>query len=162
MTNEVQVSSFLQEMTFFGDMNLAPYTIIPTQGLDGRFFMFFGTIPHEVVLYNSTPTISFVPTTAQISTLSEEDAELTLTPKDANNNVMNPLTNSSRRRRRPTKKAAPAMTIKVAHNSQISKKRALDEYQNQLMAKSAIPVSNPFTTLRIVAKNSTTGKLRQA
>jgi hypothetical protein len=39
-------------MVFFDNLNLAPYTITPIQGSDGKFFMFFGTIPHEVVLYN--------------------------------------------------------------------------------------------------------------
>jgi hypothetical protein len=51
---------------------------------------------------------------------------------------------------------------KTAHNAQASRKRALDAYQNQLVARPAIPVSNQFTTLRIVAKNSATGQLRQA
>jgi hypothetical protein len=44
----------------------------------------------------------------------------------------------------------------------MSRKRALDAYQNQLVARPVIPVSNKFTALRIVAKNSATGQLRQA
>jgi hypothetical protein len=71
-------------------------------------------------------------------------------------------TNSPRRRRQPANRAAPAPTTKVARKSQISKKRALDEYQNQLVARPTIPVSNPFSALRIVPKNSATGQLRQA
>jgi hypothetical protein len=71
-------------------------------------------------------------------------------------------TNSPRRRRRTSKKAAPATVAKTAHNAQASRKRALDVYQNQLVARPAIPVSNQFTALRIVAKNSATGQLRQA
>jgi hypothetical protein len=38
----------------------------------------------------------------------------------------------------------------------------MDAYQNQLVVKPAIPVSNRFAALRIVAKNSATGQLRQA
>jgi hypothetical protein len=68
-------------------------------------------------------------------------------------------TNSPKRRRRLSKKAAP---VAAAHNSQASRKRAQDAYQNQLVARPAIPVSNQFTALRIVAKNSATCQLRQA
>jgi hypothetical protein len=78
------------------------------------------------------------------------------------NNVMASPTNSPRRRRRPSKKAAPATMAKTAHNAQASRKRALDTYQNQLVARPAIPVSNQFTALRIMAKNSATSQLRQA
>jgi hypothetical protein len=70
-----------------------------------------------VVLYNSTPTVSFIFATAQISTLSEEKAELTLTPKGVNNNVMNSLANSPRRRRHPSRKVASASAVKVTRNS---------------------------------------------
>jgi hypothetical protein len=35
-------------------------------------------------------------------------------------------------------------------------------YQHELVARPAIPVSNKFTALRIVVKNSATGQLRQA
>jgi hypothetical protein len=48
------------------------------------------------------------------------------------------------------------------HNAQAFRKRALDMYQNQLVTRPAIPVSNQFTALRIVAKNSATDQLRQA
>jgi hypothetical protein len=75
---------------------------------------------------------------------------------DISNNVMNSSTNSPRRMRYPTKKAAPTTMAKVTRDSQVSKKKALDEYQNQLVARPAIQVSNSFTALRIVAKNSTT------
>jgi hypothetical protein len=45
MTNEFQVFLFLQEMTYFGNFNLAPYAVTPAQSPDGKLFMFFGTIP---------------------------------------------------------------------------------------------------------------------
>jgi hypothetical protein len=75
---------------------------------------------------------------------------------------MSSPTNSPRRRRRPAKRAAPTVKAKVARNTQFSKKRALDEYQNQLVAKPAILVSNPFFVLRIMTKNSATGQLRKS
>jgi hypothetical protein len=105
---------------------------------------------------------TFTPATVRISIPDEEEASITLTPKGISNNVMASPTNSPRRRRRPSKKAAPATVAKTAHNVQASRKRALDAYQNQLVARPTIPVSNQFTTLRIVAKNSATGQLRQA
>jgi GTP cyclohydrolase III len=71
-------------------------------------------------------------------------------------------THSPKRRRRPSKKTAPVATTKTTRDSQASRKMALDVYQNQLVARPAIPVSNKFTALRIVAKNLATGQLRQA
>jgi hypothetical protein len=82
-----------------------------------------------VILYNSAPIISFVLATSQISTLGENEVEFTLTPKGVNNNAMNTPANSPRRRRRSAKKAAPTMMVKVIHNSQVSRKRTLDEYK---------------------------------
>jgi protein required for attachment to host cells len=105
---------------------------------------------------------TFIPATVRISIPDEEEDSITLTPKGISNNVMASPTNSPSRRRRPSKKAAPATVAKTAHNFQASRKRALEVYQNQLVAKPAIPVSNKFTALRIVAKNSATGQLRQA
>jgi CheY-like chemotaxis protein len=124
--------------------------------------MFFGSIPQELTFYGPAPVATFTPTTVRISIPDEEEASITLTPKGISNNVMASPTNSPRRRRRPSKKAVPVTVAKTAHNSQASRKRALDAYQNQLVARPAIPVSNQFTTLRIVAKNSATGQLRQA
>jgi hypothetical protein len=63
----------------------------------------------------------------------------------------------SKEEKASSKKAAPATVAKTVHNAQASRKRALDMYQNQLVARPAIPVSNQFTALRIVAKNSATG-----
>jgi hypothetical protein len=105
---------------------------------------------------------TFIPATVRISIPDEEEDSITLTPKGISNNVMASPTNSPSRRRRPSKKAALATVAKTAHNFQASRKRALEVYQNQLVAKPAIPVSNKFTALRIVAKNSATGQLRQA
>jgi hypothetical protein len=104
---------------------------------------------------------TFTPVTVQISIPDEEEDSITLTPKGISNNVMASPTNSPRRRRRPSKKAAPTTVAETAHNAQASRKRVLDAYQNQLVARPAIPVSNQFTTLCIVAKNSATGQLRQ-
>jgi hypothetical protein len=162
MTNEFQVFSFLQEMAYFGNFNLAPYAVTPAQSPDGKLFMFFGTIPQELTFYGPAPVATFTPATVRISILDEEEDSITLTPKGISNNIMASPTNSPRRRRRPSKKAAPATVAKTAHNAQASRKRALDTYQNQLVARPAIPVSNQFTALRIMAKNSATGQLRQA
>jgi hypothetical protein len=149
-------------MAYFGNFNLAPYAVTPAHSPDGKLFMFFGTIPQELTFYGPAPVATFTPATVQISIPDEKEDSITLTPKGISNNVMASPINSPRRRRRPSKKAAPATVAKTAHNAQASKKRALDAYQNQLVARPAIPVSNQFTTLHIVAKNSATGELRQA
>jgi hypothetical protein len=162
ITNEIQVFCFARKMTFFSNLNLASYTVTPAQGSDGKLFIFFRTIPQEVVFCGSAPMVSVTPIVVQISSLDEEEASFVLTPKGISNNVVDSPTNSPRKRRHPTKRAAPTATTKVARNSQVSRKRALDEYQNQLVARSVVPVSSSFTSLRIIAKNSTTGQLRQA
>jgi hypothetical protein len=162
MTDDFRVFFFLQEMAYFGNFNLAPYAITPAQSSEGKLLMFFETIPHELTFYGPAPVATFTPATVRISIPDEEEESIALTPKGISNNVMASPTNSPRRKRRPSKKAAPATVAKTAHNAQASKKRALDAYQNQLVARPAIPVSNKFTALRIVAKNSATGQLCQA
>jgi hypothetical protein len=157
MTNDFQVFSLLQEMTFFENFNLAPYAITPAQGPDGKLVMFFGSIPQELTFYGPAPVATFTPTTVRISIPDEEEDSIALTPKGISNNVMTSPVNSPKRRRHSSKKAAPTAAAKTARNSQASRKRALDVYQNQLVARPAIPVSNKFTALRIVAKNSATG-----
>jgi hypothetical protein len=96
---------------------------------------------------------SFTLAIVRISIPDEEEASITLTPKGISNNVMASPVSSPKRRRRPSKKAAPVIAANIAHNSQASRKR---------VARPAIPVSNKFTALRIVAKNSATDQLRQA
>jgi hypothetical protein len=54
MTNEVQMLCFARKIAFFGNLNVAPYTT-PAQNSDGKFFIFFGTIPQEVVFYSQLP-----------------------------------------------------------------------------------------------------------
>jgi hypothetical protein len=124
--------------------------------------MFFGTIPQELTFYGPAPVATFTLATVRISIPDEEDDSIALTPKGTSNNVMTSPINYPKRRRRPSKKAAPATVAKTAHNSQASRKRALNAYQNQLVARPASPVSNRFMALHIVAKNSVTGQLRQA
>jgi hypothetical protein len=149
-------------MTYFGNFHLAPYAVTPAQGLDDKIFMFFGSIPQELTFYGPAPVATFTPVTVRISIPDEEEDSITLTPKGISNNVMAIPINSPKRRRRPSKRAAPSTVARTTHNSQASRKRALDAYQNQLVARPAISVSNKFTALRIVAKNSATGQLRQA
>jgi hypothetical protein len=117
-------------MGYFGNFNLAPYVVTPAQSPDGKLFMFFGSIPQELTFYGPAPVATFTPATVRISIPDKEEASITLTPKGISNNVMASPTNSPRRRRRPSKKAAPATVAKTAHNAQASKKRALDAYQN--------------------------------
>jgi hypothetical protein len=149
-------------MSFFRNFNLAPYTVTPAQGPDGKLFMFFGSIPQELTLYGPAPVVTFTPTIVWISIPDQEEYSIALTPKGISNNVLVSPTNSPNRRRRPSKKATPAATAKTARNSQVSRKRALDAYQNQLVARPTIPISNQFTALRKVAKNSATYQLCQA
>jgi hypothetical protein len=149
-------------MTYFGNFNLAPYAVTPAQGPDGKLFMFFGTIPQELTFYSPAPVATFTPATVRISITDEEDDSIALTPKGISNNVMASSINSPKRRRQPSKKTVSAVAAQITRNSQTSRKRALDAYQNQLVARPAIPVSNKFTALCIVTKNSATGQLRQA
>jgi hypothetical protein len=149
-------------MAYFGNFNLAPYAVTPAQSPDGKLFMFFGSIPQELTFYGPAPVATFTPATVRISIPDLEEASITLTPKGISNSVMSSPTASPKRRRRPSKKTAPTAAARVTRNSQLSRKRALDAYQNQLVARPAIPVSNKFTALRTVAKNSATGQLRQA
>jgi hypothetical protein len=132
------------------------------KGSEGKLFMFFGTIPQELTFYGPAPVATFTLAIVRISIPDEEEDSITLTPKGISNNVMTSPTTSPKRRRRPSKKTAPTAAAQVTRNSQASRKRALNAYQNQLVARPAIPVSNKFTALRIVAKNSATGQLRQA
>jgi hypothetical protein len=148
-------------MIFFGNFNLAPYVVTPAQGPDGKLFIFFGSIPQELTFYSPAPVATFTPATVRISIPDEEEYSIALTPEGIANNVMVSSIHSPKRRRWPSKKAAPAAAAKIAHDSQVSRKRALDAYQNQLVARPAIPVFHKFTALRIVAKNSATGQLRQ-
>jgi hypothetical protein len=147
-------------MTYFENFNLAPYAVTPAQGPNGKLLMFFGTIPQELTFYGPATVATFTPATIRISVPDEEEASITLTPKTISNNVMVSPASSPKRRRRPSKKAAPVVAAKTAYNFQASRKRALDVYQNQLVARSAIPVSNKFTALRIVTKNSATDQLQ--
>jgi hypothetical protein len=149
-------------MTYFGNFNLAPYAVTPAEGLEGKLFMFFGTIPQELTFYDPAPVATFTSTIVRISIPDEEEDSIAPTPKGISNNVMASSTNSPKRRRCPSKKAAPAAMAKVTCNSQVSRKRALNAYQNQLMARPTIPIFNRFAALRIVAKNSAKGQLRQA
>jgi hypothetical protein len=105
---------------------------------------------------------ALTPATIRISIPDDEEDPIAITPKGISNNDLASPTHSPKRRRRPSKKAAPAAAAKTACNSQVSRKRALDMYQNQLVARPAILVSNKFTALRIVEKNLATGQLRQA
>jgi hypothetical protein len=61
MTNEIQVFLLCRKIAFFGNLNLIPCTITPTQGSDGKFFMFFGTIPLEVIFCGPAPVVSITP-----------------------------------------------------------------------------------------------------
>jgi hypothetical protein len=149
-------------MAYFENFNLAPYAVMPAQSPDGKLFMFFGSIPQELTFYFPAPVATFTPATVRISIPDEEEDSIAITPKGISNNVMTSPTNSPRRRRRPSKKAAPTAVAKTARNSQASRKRVLDAYQHELVARPAISVSNKLTALRIVAKNSATGQLRQA
>jgi hypothetical protein len=127
MTNEFQVF-FLQEMAYFGNFNLPTYAVTPAQGPGDKLFMFFGSIPQEVTFYGPAPVATFTPATVRISIPDEEEDSITLTPKGISNNVMTSPINSPKRRRRPSKKAAPATVAKTAHNAQASRKRALNAY----------------------------------
>jgi hypothetical protein len=80
-----------------------------------------------------------------------------MTQRGIDNGLMSSLMKSPRRRKCSTKKLALAMTNSVP---QASRKRALEAYQEQLVARPTILVSNSFSTHRMVAKNSAISQLR--
>jgi hypothetical protein len=165
MTNEHEVVALFCRMAFFGNMMLAPCTVTPSQGPEGKHFIFFGTIPQEVVLQSpvtiASTMVAPAPLTSSTFSLIEEGEKegFALTQEGIDNGIMNSPPSSPRRRRRATRKAAQLM---ASPGSNVLRKRVLDAYQHQLVARPAVPVSNSFTPLRIVAKNSTTGQLRRA
>ena len=60
-------------MAFFGNFNLAPYTVTPAKSPEGKLFMFFGTIPQELTIYGPAPVAMITPATVQISIPDEEE-----------------------------------------------------------------------------------------
>lgn len=58
------------------------------------------------------------------------------------------------RRRVSKKKGSSSHSLTVVAPNKVTKKRALQAYQDELVARSDLPVSNSFTPLRIVKKNS--------
>jgi hypothetical protein len=75
-------------MTFFGNLNLAPYTVMPTQDSDGKLCIFFGSIPQELTFYGPAPVTTFTLAIVRISVPDEEEVSIALTPKGISNNIM--------------------------------------------------------------------------
>jgi hypothetical protein len=67
-------------MAFFGNLNLALYTITPAQSPDDKLFMFFGSIPQELTFYGPAPVTTFTLATVRNSVPDEDETSLTLTP----------------------------------------------------------------------------------
>jgi hypothetical protein len=60
-------------MAFFGNLNLASCTIMPTQDSDDKLFMFFGSIPQKLTFYGPAPVATFTPATVWISVPDEKE-----------------------------------------------------------------------------------------
>jgi hypothetical protein len=140
---------------------VASRTITPSRGAERKYFIFFGTIPQEVVI--STPTVMASTMVAPISTATpteEEDEEVyfALTQKDIDNKIMDSPPGRQKRRRHPTKKA---ISPKNASTSKVSQKRTREISQERLMARPNILVSNSFSALSVIAEDPSRGQRRQ-
>jgi hypothetical protein len=99
----------------------------------------------------------------------EEDDECCffLTEKCIRNNVMGtppqPQNKSRSYRRRvvATSSSHPTPVPVPQKALRLTKKRALEQYQDQLVARSAVPVANSFSPLRVVRNNSHTGQIHR-
>jgi hypothetical protein len=140
---------------------VASRTITPSQGAEGKYFIFIGTIPQEIII--NTPTVVASTMVAPISAAAptEEEYEevyFALTQKGIDNKIMNSPPEPQRRRRRPTKKA---ISPKTASTSKVFQKRTREVPQERLVVRPNIPVSNSFSVLRVVAESPSRGQNRQ-
>jgi hypothetical protein len=137
-------------------------TITHFQGAEGKYFIFFGTIPQEVII--NTPTVVASIMVAPISVIittkedDEEEVYFALTQKGIDNKIMDSPLGPQKRRRRPTKKA---ISPKPVSTPKVSQKRTRKISQERLVARPNIPVSNCFSALRVVAEDPSRGQKRQ-
>ena len=110
----------------------------------------------------------------------DDEGLMTITPLGHQNNIMALGERKSRTQRRRAQRSrclqgsiqsndTPIHHNYNSHNSQtiphvqaprLSKRKALDMYQNELVASPNIPVHNQFSTLRVVRKNSPKAQIR--
>jgi hypothetical protein len=95
------------------------------------------------------------------SPTEEEDVEevyFVLTQKGIDNKIIDSPPRPQKSRRRPTKKA---IYPKIASTPKVSQKRTRKISQERLVDRPNIPVSNSFSTLRVVAEDPSRGRRRQ-
>jgi hypothetical protein len=140
---------------------VASRTITPSRGAEGKYFIFFGTIPQEVIINTPTVVASIMVAPISAAALTEEEDEevyFALTQKGIDNKIMDSPPGPQRRRRRPTKKA---ISPKIVSTLRVSQKRTREVPQERLVARSNILVSNSFSALRVIAEDPSRGQRRQ-
>jgi hypothetical protein len=100
---------------------VASHTIIPFQGAEGKYFIFFGTIPQEIIINDPTAVAStmmaHISAAAPVEEEDEEEVYFIITQKSTDNKIMDSPPGPQKRRRRPTKKVISpktASTLKVS------------------------------------------------
>ena len=135
-----------------------------SQDGEGRTMLFFGSLSFPFsapTLYGSPVVIPALNGASETVTKEDDDDEscFVITQKGRENNIFSSTPKPQRSRKRTYKKKASSDTLNVVP-IKVTKKRALQEYQDELVARTSLPVHNPFTPLRIVKKNSPTARIR--
>jgi hypothetical protein len=132
-------------MAFLGNnkttTTVVSHTITPSQCAEGKYFIFFGMIPQEVII--NTP-IMVAPISAAAPTEEEdEEVSFTLTQNGIHNKIMDSPLGPQKRRRHPTKKA---ISPKIASTLKVSRKKFEKYLKNAwwLGQISMYPTLSPF------------------
>jgi hypothetical protein len=150
--------------------NMVPLPMSFAQDAQGRNYFFIGAVPQISMIPQPAPVapIMVAPIPQPLQAVKEDDeCCFYLTEKGIRNNIMGtppqPQKKSRSYRRRIVAASSSYSTpVPVPQPApRLNKKRALEQYQDQLVARPAIPVANSFSPLRVVRNNSHTGQIRR-
>ena len=133
---------------------------------EGIPVLFFGTLPFPMPVLFGSPMVAPVPNTSSMTAVEEDEGDepcFVITHKGKENKILSFPIKPQRSRKRCYKKKAPSTYQRdpaLVVPFKVSKKQALQTYQEELVAHSSLPVNNSFTPLRIVRKNSPTANIR--
>jgi hypothetical protein len=164
-------------MTFFSNNlnsnvnnNMVPLPMSFAQDAQGINYFFVGTIPQIPMIPQPTlvTPIMITPIPRPLQVVEEDDeCCFFLTEKGIRNNIMGTPPQpqkkgrSYRRRMAATSSSHLAPVPALQQAPRLNKKRVLEQYQDQLVARPAVPVANSFSPLRVVRNNSHTGQIRR-
>lgn len=127
---------------------------------EGRPAMFFGTVPTPLSIQALPGSPTQAPIQQPLGDIAKEDEGdercLAATQKGRKNNIssISSKLQCSKGCVSMKKKHPSASYLMVMAPARTTKKRALQDYQNELVAYSSLLTSNSFSSLRIVKKNS--------